>query len=45
MIFAKLGLSDPNNVYSCKPEETCCTKVNKIKYVKRRLYGFYSKIK
>jgi len=21
-----IGLSDPNNVYSCKPEETCCTK-------------------
>ena len=21
-----LGLDDPNNVYSCKPEEECCTK-------------------
>ena len=21
-----IGLDDPNNVYSCKPEEECCTK-------------------
>ena len=25
-VDSEVGLDDPNNVYSCKPEEECCTK-------------------
>ena len=25
-VDSEIGLDDPNNVYSCKPEEECCTK-------------------